>query len=202
MASVPTRIHSRPPTVAGYEIERQWKAHPNLHLPSLIGPWSAVDGHYDRLVDTYYDTRDLLLDGRRARLRLRRAATYEVATLKRRVTASAGLRHRIEIEGPYDSDPETSVAFVAARLLTMRPFFEIGCIVTARTTRVYESTGRRVEVVRDHVSYPRGGDEWRVEAEGALADVNELAELLEKLPLGLEPVRRGKVQTMLRRSAA
>jgi CYTH domain len=202
VATVPTSIQSRPPTVAGYEIERQWRAHPALHLPSRIGTWSAVDGHYDRLVDTYYDTRDLLLDGRRARLRLRRTTFYEVATLKRRVTATGGIRHRIEIEGPYDGDPETSVAFVAARLLTMRPLFEIGSIVTARTTRIYESLGRRVEMVRDHVSYATGGDEWRVEAEGAAADVNELAELLEDMPLGLQPVRRGKVQTMLRRAAA
>jgi uncharacterized protein YjbK len=188
--------------VAGYEIERQWRAHPNLRLPSRIGLWCAVDGHYDRLVDSYYDTHDLQLDGRRARLRLRRAAMYEVATLKRRVPAAAGLRRRIEIEGPCDGDPETSVAFVAARLLTLQPLEEIGRIVTARTTRVYAHGERRVEVVRDHVVYPRGGDEWRVEAEGAAADVNELAHLLEDLPLGLQPVRRGKVQTMLRRAAA
>jgi hypothetical protein len=202
VASVPSRIHSLPPVLAGYEIERQWRAQPSLQLPTRIGAWCAVDGHYDRLVDTYYDTRDLQLDGRRARLRLRRAALYEVATLKRRVSATKGVRRRIEIEGPYDGDPETSVAFVAARLLTLQPLLEIGRIVTARTTRVYAHGDRRVEVVRDHVSYPRGGDEWRVEAEGATTDVNELAALLDELPIGLQPVRRGKVQTMLRRCAA
>jgi uncharacterized protein YjbK len=202
VASAPTRIHSHPPVLAGYETERQWRGHPALQLPSSIGAWCAVEDRYERLFDTYYDTRDLHLDRRRARLRLRRAPLYEVATLKRRVPASKGERRRIEIEGPYEGDPEASVAFVAARLLTLEPLLEIGNITTARTTRVYAHGDRRVEVVRDHVSYPRGDDEWRVEAEGAAADVNDLAVHMEKLRLGLQPVRRGKVQTMLRRCAA
>lgn len=202
MAPLATRIHQPRPVIAGIEIERQWRAHPNLRLPSRIGCWSAIDDHHDRLVDDYYDTRELQLAARRARLRLRRAGTYEVATLKRRVTSNAGLRRRIEIEGPYEGDLETTIAFVAARLLTLRPLLAIGRIETTRTTRLYADGERRVEVARDHVSYPRGADEWRLEAEGAAADVNEIGALLERLPLGLSRVRRGKVQTLLRRCAA
>lgn len=190
------------PIAAGFEVEHQWRAHASLRLPVAIGAWRAVDDYSDRLVDHYYDTADLQLDGQRARLRLRTAGAIEIATLKRRVSSSAGLRRRIEIEGPCHGDPETSVAFVAARLLTLQPLVEIGRIVTARTTRIYAHGERAVEVVRDCVSYPVGGDEWRLEAEGAPGDVSEIAALIERLSLGLAPVRRGKVQTLLRRCAA
>jgi inorganic triphosphatase YgiF len=190
------------PIAAGYEVERQWRAHPSLRLPAAIGAWHAVDDGHDHLVDHYYDTADLQLHAQRARLRLRTAGAIEIATLKRRLPSSAGLRRRLEIEGPCDGDPEASVAFVAARLLTLQPLVEIGRIVTARTTRVYARGERSVEVVRDCVSYPVGGDEWRVEAEGDAGDVAEIGALLERLALGLAPVRRGKVQTLLRRCAA
>lgn len=142
------------------------------------------------------------LDSRRARLRLRNMEACELATLKRRVASNGGLRRSIEIEGPFDGDPETSVAFVAARLLTLKPLVEIGRIVTARSTRIYVKAEQTVEVARDCVSYPVGDDEWRLEAEGDTRDVEEIARLLERMPLGLEPVRRGKVQTLLRRCAA
>jgi uncharacterized protein YjbK len=191
-----------PSTVAGVEVERQWRAHSRLHLPSRIGSWEAIDDRIDRLVDHYYDTSDMQLQSQRARLRLRRAAASEVATLKRRVTSSGGLRRSIEIEGTFGDDPETSVAFVAARLLTLKPLVEIGRMVTARSTRIYTNAGRTLELARDRVSYPVGDDEWRLEAEGATRDVEEIATLLERMPLGLAPVRHGKVQTLLRRCAA
>ena len=162
-------------TVAGLEVERQWRAHPRLRLPSRIGAWQAIDERHDRLVDHYYDTSDMQLDRQRARLRLRSAGASELATLKRRVTSSGGLRKSIEIEGPFDGDPETSVAFVAARLLTLKPLLEIGRIVTARSTRIYVNAERTVEVARDCVSYPVGDDEWRLEVEGATRDVDEIA---------------------------
>jgi inorganic triphosphatase YgiF len=188
--------------VAGLEIERQWRAHAALRLPFAIGAWQSVEEREQRLVDHYYDTADLQLAGRRARLRVRRSDDAEVATLKQRVSSGGRERRRIEIEGPYEGDPETSVAFIAARLLTLHPLERLGRIVTARTTRVYGLGDRRVEVARDRVSYPVGADEWRVEAEGAAGDVDEIARLLERLQLGLGPVRRGKVQTLLRRCAA
>ena len=188
--------------VAAFEIERQWRAHPSLQLPLTVGAWRAVADRRERLLDHYYDTADLQLDRQRARLRLRTSGSGEVATLKRHVTSSAGLRRRIEIEGPCEGDPETSVAFVAARLLTLHPLVELGRIVTARATRIYAHGERTVEVVRDCVSYPVGEDEWRLEAEGEADDVSELGALLERMPLGLAPVRRGKVQTLLRRCAA
>ena len=187
---------------AGFEIERQWRARHDLVLPEAIGAWQAVDDGEHRLVDHYYDTADLTLAGQRARLRVRRTGYAEVATLKRRVPSGGRLRRRIEIEGPFDADPETSVAFVAARLLTLHPLGPIGRIVTARTTRVYARDERTVEIAHDRVSYPVGGDEWRLEAEGRAADVREIARLLERMALGLAPVRRGKVQTLLRRCAA
>ena len=187
---------------AGLEIERQWKAHPGLRLPPSIGDWNAVGSRDELLVDHYYDTSDLQLAEQRARLRVRRAAEADVATLKRRMPSDGRLRHRIEIEGPFDGDPELSVAFVAARLLTQHPLTLLGRIVTARSTRVYALGARRVDVARDCVSYPVGRDEWRLEAEGEARDVLEIAQLLEELPLGLAPVRRGKVQTLLRRRAA
>jgi inorganic triphosphatase YgiF len=202
VASISLPAHSRIPTAAGLEVERQWSAHPRLRLPHAIGEWHAVDDHCNRLVDHYYDTADLQLHERRARLRLRSAGASEVATLKRRVPSRDGLRRRIEIEGPCAGDPEESVAFVAARLLTLHPLLEIGRIVTSRSARVYARGERSVEIVLDRVSYPVGGDEWRLEAEGDAEDVTEIATLLDRLPLGLAPVRRGKVQTLLRRCAA
>jgi inorganic triphosphatase YgiF len=192
-----------PPAVtAGLEIERQWRAHPGLRLPDAIGGWQAVDGRDELLVDHYYDTEDLRLAEQRARLRVRRAAASDIATLKRRMASDGNLRRRIEIEGPYDGDPETSVAFIAARLLTQHPLALLGRIVTARTTRVYAFGARSVEIARDRVSYPVGADEWRLEAEGEARDVHDIGQLLERLSLGLAPVRRGKVQTLLRRGAA
>jgi inorganic triphosphatase YgiF len=187
---------------AGVEIERQWRAHAGLRLPPLLGAWRALAERDLRLVDHYYDTADLQLAEQRARLRVRCSDEADVATLKRRVSSGDRLRRRIEIEGPCGGDPEASVAFIAARLLTLHPLERIGRIVTARTAHVYACGERRIEIARDRVSYPVGGDEWRLEAEGAADDVNEIAGLLERLPLGLEPVRRGKVQTLLRRSAA
>jgi inorganic triphosphatase YgiF len=195
-------LQPMPATVAGIEVERQWRAHSRLHLPSRIGSWKAIEDRYDRLIDHYYDTFDMHLQSQRARLRLRRAGASEVATLKRRVTSSGGLRRSIEIEGAFEHDPETSVAFVAARLLTLKPLIEVGRIVTARSTRIYANAERTLELARDRVSYPVGDDEWRLEAEGETSDVEEFAMLLERLPLGLAPVRHGKVQTLLRRCAA
>jgi inorganic triphosphatase YgiF len=188
--------------VAGFEVERQWRAHPALQLPLSLGAWRAVDDRCERLLDHYYDTADLQLDRQRARLRLRTSDAAEVATLKRHVTSSAGLRRRVEIEGPCEGDPELSAAFIAARLLTLHPLVELGRIVTARATRVYARGERTVEVVRDCVSYPVGEDEWRLEAEGEAGDVTELGALLDRMPLGLAPVRRGKVRTLLQRCAA
>lgn len=204
--SVVTPTPASPQTAAtvtaGLEIERQWRVHQGLRLPLSIGDWNAVDHRDELLVDYYYDTEDLQLAAQRARLRVRRAAAADIATLKRRVSSDGALRRRIEIEGPYDGDPESSVAFVAARLLTQRPLALLGRIVTARATRVYTCGQRSVEVARDRVSYPVGADEWRLEAEGEAGDVLEIGELLDALPLDLAPVRRGKVQTLLRRRAA
>jgi inorganic triphosphatase YgiF len=200
----PTTASLRTPAAvtAGLEIERQWRAHASLRLPASIGPWQAVDHRDELLVDHYYDTADLQLAQQRARLRVRRADTADIATLKRHVSSDDRMRRRIEIEGPCIGDPEASVAFVAARLLTEHPLTLLGRIVTTRTTRVYALGARSVEVARDRVSYPVGRDEWRLEAEGEARDVLEIGHLLERLPLGLAPVRRGKVQTLLRRCAA
>ena len=187
---------------AGFEIERQWRAHPDLRLPAEIGEWRCVRDLDERLFDYYYDTSDLELHRRRARLRVRTSDALIYATLKRRISSTAGLRRRVEIEGPCTPDPETSVAFIAARLLTLKPLVEIGRIITARATRIYTCQGRGVEVVWDRVTYPIGRDEWRLEVEGEADDVTEVAVLLEQLRLGLAPVRRGKVQTLLRRCAA
>ena len=184
------------------EVERQWRAHASLRLPAAIGNWRLVDALEERLVDHYYDTTDLELHAQRVRLRVRRSDSLRYSTLKRRLSSSEGLRRRIEIESRCDDDHEASAAFVAARLLTLRPLAEIGRIVTARATHLYAHDDRCVEVVRDRVSYPVGEDEWRLEAEGDPADVTEIGALLERLPLGLAPVRRGKVQTLLRRCAA
>src|SRR5450432_3184553 len=93
---------------AGLEIERQWRAHARLRLPSAIGAWSVVDCHESRLVDSYYDTSELELHSKRARLRIRRSQGLEISTLKRRVSSDAGLRRRIDIDGPCEGAPETS----------------------------------------------------------------------------------------------
>jgi inorganic triphosphatase YgiF len=198
----PTALSTTTSVSAGFEIEHQWRAHPSLRLPAEIGEWQALEDVDERLVDHYYDTAGMELHERRARLRVRRSHALTYSTLKRRISSTAGLRRRIEIEGPCAHDLETSVAFIAARLLTLQPLLEIGHIITARVTRVYTYQGRAVEIVKDQVTYPVGRDEWRLEVEGDADDVTQVAMLLEQLRLGLAPVRRGKVQTLLHRRAA
>jgi hypothetical protein len=187
---------------AGIEVERQWRAQPETRLPTSLGDWRSLDERSLVLLDRYFDTPDFQLDATRSRLRLRRSSGTTVATLKRNVGTADGLRQRIEIEGPCDADPEASVPFVAARLLTLDPLEEIGRIRTQRVARLYGCGERLVEVSTDQVAYRTGPDEWRVEAEGAASDVTELSQLLEARVAGLKPVRRGKVQTMLHRRAA
>jgi adenylate cyclase class IV len=200
--SRPITPFPEPRTIAALEIERQWSATPFTHLPARLGAWRAVDGHESVLVDTYFDTADRRLEWSRARLRVRATGTETLATLKRRVGRSGDLRRKVEIEGPCGDDPEQSVPFLAARLLTLDPLHELGVISTRRTTTVYRRDDRRVEVAHDEVDYPRGGPEWRLEAEGHADDVSELARLLEQRVDGLAAVRRGKVQTLLHRLAA
>jgi hypothetical protein len=192
---------SRGPS-ADFEIERQWRAGPGTRVPSWIGPWRAVEETEALLLDRYFDTRDLQLAATRSRLRIRSTPAGDIATLKRRVANRGRLRHRIEIEGPCDADPERSVPFVAARLLTLDPLHEIGTIQTRRVNRLYRRGQRMVEVARDEIGYRSGPSEWRIEVEGDAADVAEVAQLLEVRVPGLAPVRRGKVQEMLSRRAA
>jgi inorganic triphosphatase YgiF len=187
---------------AGFEVERQWRAMPGVVLPAELGDW-RLDVESDALlVDRYFDTADLQLHASRSRLRIRTTPAGPIATLKRRVGSGGRLRRRIEIEAPCEADPEQSIPFVAARLLTLDPLHEIGTIRTRRLSRSYRLENRVVEVVRDRVRYDTGADEWRLELEGDPDDVRTVGRLLERRVPGLAAVRRGKVQTMLARRAA
>ncbi len=134
---------------------------------------------------------------------MRSSDEAEVATLKRRVSSGGRLRRRIEIEGPCHGDPETSVAFVAARLLTLQPLERDRPHRDGAHGARLRLRRAPVELARDRVSYPVGDDEWRLEAEGAADDVErDRLACSSGSRSASQPVRRGKVQTLLRRCAA
>src|SRR5262249_62300635 len=97
-----------------------------------IGAWTMIDEYGDELSDRYFDTPELCLAGRRARLRVRASTVEEVATLKRRLPAAAGTRRKLELQAPTGDDPRASAPFLAAALITDGPLGEVGEIRTRR----------------------------------------------------------------------
>lgn len=184
----------------GVEIERQWVAPDDVELPDTIGPFEAGVIEPRTIVDTYLDTAGRALRDAGGRLRIRVQNGRQLATFKRSLEGAAdGVRRREEVEGPADGDPELSDAFLAARALSREPLMPVGTLHTARTAREYRSGSLLVEAVIDHLSYPDGSSETRVEAEGDEQSVVAFAIELERAVAGIEPAATTKGAELARR---
>ena len=186
---------------AGVEIERQWRAHQvsACRLRSQSGDVSMSSTNAWSTTTTTPRRWSCIEAGTTACAQIRDLHVFDVEAPHQ---LDGGIAPSYRDRGPLRARPR-SVAGIRrgapADAAAVRP---IGHIITAPATRIYTYEGRRVEVVRDRVRYPIGRDEWRLEVEGAAEDVTRVADVLEQLRLGLAPVRRGKIQTLLRRCAA
>ena len=184
----------------GIEIERQWLAPDDVELPDRIGPFEAGEHDERTIVDTYLDTAERALRDAGGRLRIRVQNGRTLATFKRSLEGAAdGVRRREEVEGPADGDAEQSDAFRAARALSTGALIEVGTLHTARTAREYRHDTLRVEAVVDHLRYPDGSTETRVEAEGDEVSVGAFAAELEQAVSGIEPATTTKGTELARR---
>lgn len=184
----------------GFEIERQWLAPDDVELPDRIGPFEGGDVESRSIVDTYLDTAERSLRDGGGRLRIRIQNGRTLATFKQSLTGPVdSVRRREEIEGPADGDPELSDAFRAARALSSDPLAPVGTLHTDRSAREYRHGELVVEAVIDHLRYPDGSQETRVEAEGDEASVVAFAPELERVVAGLEPAATTKGEELARR---
>jgi inorganic triphosphatase YgiF len=184
----------------GVEIERQWLAPSDVVLPEQIGPFQVGEGEQRTIVDTYLDTADAALRASGGRLRLRVQNGRRLATFKRTLEGVAdGVRRREEVEGPADGDPELSDAFRAARGLTSDRLEPVGTLHTDREARAYRHGSLVVEAVVDHLRYPDGSEETRVEAEGDEESVQAFARELERAVPGIVPAATTKGAELARR---
>ena len=184
----------------GFEIERQWITADDVALPDRIGPFQGDEIEQRTIVDTYLDTADRALRDGGGRLRLRVQNGRPLSTFKRSLEGAADdVRRREEIEGPAEGDPELSDAFRAARALSSAPLEPVGTLHTARTAREYRYGSLVVEAVIDHLRYPDGSEETRVEAEGEEASVVAFSLELEASVPGLQPATTTKGEELSRR---
>jgi inorganic triphosphatase YgiF len=184
----------------GVEIERQWLAPDDVELPERIGPFEAGEIEPRTIVDTYLDTADRALRAGGGRLRIRVQNGRQLATFKRSLEGAAdGVRRREEVEGPADGDPELSDAFRAARALSAAALEPVGTLHTERTAREYRHGALVVEAVIDHLRYPDGSEETRVEAEGDEESVEAFARELEEAVAGIAPASTTKGAELARR---
>jgi inorganic triphosphatase YgiF len=184
----------------GVEIERQWIAPDDVVLPDRIGSFEAAETEQRTIVDTYLDTIDRALREGGGRLRIRVQNGRTLSTFKgSHQGAAEGVRRRVEIEGPADGDPELSDAFRAARALSAEPLEAVGTLHTDRTAREYRHGSHVLEAVVDHLRYPDGSDETRVEAEGDEESVEAFARELTATVPGLEPAATTKGEELSRR---
>ena len=184
----------------GIEIERQWIAPDDVELPERIGPFQAGEGEQRTIVDSYLDTAERALRDAGGRLRTRVQNGRRLATFKRSLEGAVdGVRRREEVEGPADGDPELSDAFRAARALSSEPLVPVGTLHTSRAAREYRHGDLVVEAVVDHLRYPDGSEETRVEAEGDEASVEAFSHELEREVAGLVPAVTTKGAELARR---
>jgi inorganic triphosphatase YgiF len=184
----------------GIEIERQWLAPDDVDLPDTIGPFRGAAVEQRTIVDTYLDTADAALRSSGGRLRLRTQNGRQLATFKRSLVGAVdGVRRREEVESPVEGDPESSEAFLAARTISSAPLAPVGTLHTARAAREYRSGELVVEAVIDHLRYPDGSTETRVEAEGDEPSVEAFAHELALVVAGIEPAPTTKGAELSRR---
>jgi inorganic triphosphatase YgiF len=175
------------------EIERQWLAPDDVDLPDRIGPFAGDAVEQRTIVDEYLDTADRALRAAGGRLRLRTQNGRELATFKRSLEGAVdGIRRREEVESAIEGDPERSDAFLAARSLAGGPLVSVGTLHTDRAAREYRHGALVVEAVIDHLRYPDGSRETRIEAEGDEESVEAFARALELAVEGIEPAATTK----------
>jgi inorganic triphosphatase YgiF len=184
----------------GIEIERQWIAPDDVELPGRIGSFRSGEDEQRTIVDTYLDTAGRALRDAGGRLRTRVQNGRRLATFKRSLEGAVdGIRRREEVEGPADGDPELSDAFRAARALSSEPLVPVGTLHTNRTAREYRHGDLVVEAVVDHLRYPDGSEETRVEAEGDEASVEAFCPELERELPALVPAATTKGAELAKR---
>jgi inorganic triphosphatase YgiF len=182
------------------EIERQWLAPDDVALPDTIGPFTGDAVEQREIVDTYLDTPDRAIRDGGGRLRLRTQNGRRLATFKQSLAGPAdGVRRREEIESEVGDDPEDCDAFQAARRHSTQPLVEVGTLRTARSARLYRHGTLVVEAVIDHLHYPDGSSETRVEAEGDEESVTAFAPELERVVPGIAPAPTTKGAELARR---
>jgi inorganic triphosphatase YgiF len=175
------------------EIERQWIAPDDVELPERIGPFQGEPVEQRTIVDEYLDTADRALRAGGGRLRLRTQNGRELATFKRSLEGAAdGIRRREEVESAIEGDPERCDAFLAARALSTGPLVPVGTLRTERAAREYRHGALVVEAVIDHLLYPDGSTETRIEAEGDEPSVEAFSRELERAVDGIEPAATTK----------
>jgi inorganic triphosphatase YgiF len=184
----------------GIEIERQWIAPDDVELPDRIGPFRAGEGEQRTIVDSYLDTAERALRDAGGRLRIRVQNGRRLATFKRSLEGAVDtVRRREEVEGPAEGDPELSDAFRAARALSSEPLAPVGTLHTSRAAREYRHGDLVVEAVVDHLRYPDGSEETRVEAEGDEASVEAFSRELDRAVAGLVPAATTKGAELAKR---
>jgi inorganic triphosphatase YgiF len=182
------------------EIERQWIAPDDVVLPDRIGPFAGEEIELRTIVDRYLDTEDRALRDGGGRLRLRTQNGRELATFKRSLEGAVdGVRRREEIESVIEGDPERSDPFLAARALSTDPLVPVGTLRTERSARDYRHGALVVEAVVDHLHYPDGSTETRVEAEGDEQSVAAFSLELERIISGITPAATTKGAELSRR---
>ena len=182
------------------EIERQWLAPDDVALPDRIGPFTGEEIELRTIVDRYLDTAERALRDAGGRLRLRTQNGRELATFKQSLEGAVdGVRRREEVESLVEGDPEQCDAFRAARALSTDPLVPVGTLRTERTAREYRHGALAVEAVVDHLSYPDGSSETRVEAEGDEESVAAFSLELERVVAGITPAATTKGAELSRR---
>jgi inorganic triphosphatase YgiF len=184
----------------GVEIERQWLAPDDVELPDRIGPFEGGKVEQRSIVDTYLDTDHAALRDGGGRLRIRVQNGRRLATFKGSLEGAVdGVRRREEVEGPADGDPELSDAFRAARALSGEPLAPVGTLHTSRTAREYRHGDLVVEAVIDHLRYPDGSEETRVEAEGDEPSVDAFSRELTRVVEDIVPAPTTKGAELAKR---
>jgi triphosphatase len=191
------------------ELKLGLQAHALPHLrrhPLLAAPAAA-----QRLLNTYFDTPDLVLQARRMAVRERLADAQWLLTVKTAGHSRAGLSRRQEWEGPttpgaLDFAALVDDAALAQELMALRPTLQpLFATDFQRLRWLVDHGGARIEVALDqgriHVPGTDGSEELlELELElldGPEAALHTLAEALRHAPgatLALTPSDTSKAQ--------
>jgi inorganic triphosphatase YgiF len=181
-------------------------------LPRLLAhPLLTQAGNTQRLLNTYFDTRDLALQQRRMAVRERLAGDQWLLTVKTAGHSQNGLSRRQEWEGPttpgaLQFDTLVDDAALAQDLMTLRPHLcDLFCTDFERQRWLITHAGAQIEVALDQGRIHVPGTElseplMELELEllsGPEAALLALADVLRQTPQGsvtLAPSDASKAQ--------